>query len=654
MAETKTKKSGRAAASKTGGIDTATTRAPKSQRAHVVNPGTDEGIGGKVSVTIDGKEIKVPIGTTILKAAEQMGLKIPTLCAHPDLCAAGLCRVCVVEVEGQYRLQASCAYPITSPLKVWTHTRKVRKARRHIIDLMLRNHYGECYACVRNNNCELQSLAKEYGVDFFRFGRPQEPLFDIDASSHSVIRDMNKCVMCRRCVRTCIDLQEVGVLEALYKGEDTEIGTFVEKPLADVICINCGQCINRCPTGALRANDPTDDVWNAIDDPTKHVVIQTAPAPRAAIGECFGLPPGNPMTFEMNTALRQCGFDKVFDTNFTADLTIFEEGTELLKRLYDALVEKKDVALPQFTSCSPGWVKYLEHFYPQYTENLSTAKSPQQMFGAVIKTYYAQKQGIDPKDIVTVALMPCSAKKYECNRPEMTDSGFKDVDYGLTTRELAKMIKEAGIDLPKCDKSDFDDPFGTATGSGVIFGATGGVMEAALRTVIELVCGIKVEDIFKHADIIPLRGMEGVRYVELKIPKVGQVPDMFKPFFKDWKWLDGATLKVAVAHGTANAKKVMENIKAGGELAGCHFIEFMGCPGGCIGGGGQPIPTSPEIREARAKAIYDEDSAYPIRKSHENPAVLELYQNFFTEGPCGHKSHKLLHTHYTKRGKYIA
>ncbi|HNZ04188.1 MAG TPA: [Fe-Fe] hydrogenase large subunit C-terminal domain-containing protein, partial [Myxococcota bacterium] len=435
MAETKTKKSGRAAASKTGGIDTATTRAPKSQRAHVVNPGTDEGIGGKVSVTIDGKEIKVPIGTTILKAAEQMGLKIPTLCAHPDLCAAGLCRVCVVEVEGQYRLQASCAYPITSPLKVWTHTRKVRKARRHIIDLMLRNHYGECYACVRNNNCELQSLAKEYGVDFFRFGRPQEPLFDIDASSHSVIRDMNKCVMCRRCVRTCIDLQEVGVLEALYKGEDTEIGTFVEKPLADVICINCGQCINRCPTGALRANDPTDDVWNAIDDPTKHVVIQTAPAPRAAIGECFGLPPGNPMTFEMNTALRQCGFDKVFDTNFTADLTIFEEGTELLKRLYDALVEKKDVALPQFTSCSPGWVKYLEHFYPQYTENLSTAKSPQQMFGAVIKTYYAQKQGIDPKDIVTVALMPCSAKKYECNRPEMTDSGFKDVDYGLTTRE---------------------------------------------------------------------------------------------------------------------------------------------------------------------------------------------------------------------------
>ncbi|HPV04650.1 MAG TPA: NADH-dependent [FeFe] hydrogenase, group A6 [Myxococcota bacterium] len=653
MAETKKTKATKAA-SKTGGVDTASNRAPKSQKAHVVDIGDEGGIGGKVSVTIDGKEIKVPLGTTILKAAEQMGIKIPTLCAHQDLCAAGLCRVCVVEVEGQYRLQASCAYPVTSPIKVHTHTRKVRKARRHIIDLMLRNHYGECYACVRNNNCELQTLAKEYGVDFFRFGRPAEPMFDIDSSSHSVIRDMNKCVLCRRCVRTCIDLQEVGVLEAINKGEDTEIGTFADKPLADVVCINCGQCINRCPTGALRANDPTDDVWNAIDDPTKHVVIQTAPAPRAAIGECFGLPAGNPLTFEMNTALRQCGFDKVFDTNFTADLTIIEEGTELIQRLYTALVAKKPVALPQFTSCSPGWVKYLEHFYPEYVPNLSSAKSPQQMFGAVIKTYYAQKAGIDPKDIVTVALMPCSAKKYECNRPEMTDSGFKDVDYGLTTRELAKMIKEAGIDLPACDKSDFDDPFGTATGSGVIFGATGGVMEAALRTVIELVCGIKVEDIFEHADIIPVRGMEGVKYAEIKIPKVGPVPPILAGLIKDWKWLDGVTVKVAVAHGTANAKKVMENIKAGGQLAGCHFIEFMGCPGGCIGGGGQPIPTSPAIREARARAIYAEDSAYPIRKSHENPAVLELYTNFFTEGPCGHKSHKLLHTHYTKRGKYIA
>jgi NADH-quinone oxidoreductase subunit G/[NiFe] hydrogenase diaphorase moiety small subunit len=639
---------------KTGGIDTAANRAPRSQQGQTIDPGTEGGIGGKVSVTIDGRDIKVPLGTTILQAAELLGVKIPTLCHHADLCAAGLCRICVVEVDGQPRLQAACAYPISSPLKIHTHTRKVRKARRHIIDLMLRNHYGECYACVRNNNCQLQSLAKEYGVDFFRFGRPDEPMFDEDASSHSVIRDMNKCVLCRRCVRTCIDLQEVGCLEAINKGEDTEIATFMDKPLGDVVCINCGQCINRCPTGALRANDPTDEVWDAIDDPTKHVVIQTAPAPRAAIGECFGQAPGKALTFEMNTALRQAGFDKVFDTNFTADLTIIEEGTELLLRLQDALVKAKPVALPQFTSCSPGWVKYLEHFYPDYIPNMSSAKSPQQMFGAVIKTYYAQKMGIDPKDIVTVALMPCSAKKFECNRPEMADSGFKDVDYGLTTRELAKMISEAGIDLPTCEKSDFDDPFGTATGSGVIFGATGGVMEAALRTVIELVCGIKVEDVFAHADIIPVRGMEGVKYAELKIPLVGEVPAVLKPLFADWKWLDGVTVKVAVAHGTANAKKVMENIKAGGKMSECHFIEFMGCPGGCIGGGGQPIPTSPDIRMARAKAIYDEDSAYPIRKSHENPAVWELYTNFLTDGPCGHKSHKLLHTGYTKRGKYIA
>lgn len=631
-----------------------TSRAPVSQRGHTIAPGAAEGIGAQVSLTIDGVDVKVPMGTTILEAAKKVGIRIPTLCAHPDLCVAGVCRVCVVEIEGQRVLQAACAYPVNSPLKVHTHTRKVRQARRHIIDLLLSKHYGECYACGRNNNCELQSLAKEYGVDYFRFGHPEEPAHEIDLSSHSVIRDMNKCVLCRRCVRTCIDLQEVGVLEAVGRGDQTRIGTFLDKPLGDVICINCGQCVNRCPTGALRANDPTDEVWAAIDDPKKHVVMQTAPAPRAAIGECFGLPPGRALTFEMNTALRLAGFDKAFDTNFTADLTIIEEGTELILRLYKALVTgDKSVALPQFTSCSPGWVKYLEHFYPEYIPNVSTAKSPQQMFGAVIKTYYAKLHNLDPKDIVTVALMPCSAKKFECNRPEMADSGFKDVDYGLTTRELAKMFSEAGIDLPNLPKSDFDDPFGTATGSGVIFGATGGVMEAALRTVIEIVTGLKVESIFEHADIVPLRGFDGVRYVELKVPQVGPVPAMFKPLVPNWKWLEGATLKVAVAHGTANAKKVMEDIKAGGKLSECHFIEFMGCPGGCLGGGGQPIPTSPEIRAARAKAIYDEDSSYAVRKSHENPAVLKLYQEFLTEGPCGHLSHKLLHTHYTPRGKYI-
>ena len=636
-------------------IEEAGNRAPVSQQSMTIaRPSSPDAIGGTVTANINGMDIKVPLGTTILDAAQRIGVRIPTLCHHPDLCVAGVCRVCVVEVEGQRTLQAACAFPITAPIKVHTHTQKVRQARRHVIDLLLSEHYGECYACGRNNNCELQSLAKEYGVDFFRFGHPEKPKFEIDRSSYSVIRDNNKCVLCRRCVRTCIDLQEVGTIEVAGRSAGSYITTFKDKPLGDVVCINCGQCINRCPTGALRANDPTDEVWAAIDDPKKHVVIQTAPSPRAAIGECFGLPPGAPLTFELNTALRMCGFDRVFDTNFTADLTIIEEGTELILRLYKALVGKEpDIALPQFTSCSPGWVKYLEHFYPEYIPNLSSAKSPQQMFGAVIKTYYAQKHGIDPKDIVTVALMPCSAKKFECNRPEMDDSGFKDVDYGLTTRELAKMISEAGLELPKLPKSDFDAPFGTATGSGVIFGATGGVMEAALRTVIELVTGLKVENLFEHADIVPVRGFDGVKYMELTIPQVGPVPDLLKPLVPDWNWLKGATVKVAVAHGTANAKKVMEDIKAGGKFSECHFIEFMGCPGGCIGGGGQPIPTSPEIRMARAKAIYAEDAAYEVRKSHENPDVLTIYNEFLTEGPCGHKSHKLLHTHYTPRGKYI-
>ncbi len=628
-------------------------RAPVSQRPHTVAPGS-AGIGSQVTVKIDGLDLKVPFGTTILEAARMSNIHIPTLCQHDDLCIAGVCRICVVEVEGMRTLQASCAYPVTQPITVSTHTRKVRQARRHILDLMLANHYGECYACWRNQNCELQALADEYGVDSFRFGHPDKPKVSKDASSYAVVRDMNKCILCRRCVRTCIDLQEVGVLEAVNRGAATTISTFMDKPLSDVVCINCGQCINRCPTSALAANDPTDEVWAAIDDPRKHVVIQTAPSPRAAIGECFGLPAGTALTFELNTALKQCGFDRVFDTNFTADLTIIEEGTELLLRLRDALVDKKpEAVLPQFTSCSPGWVKYLEHFYPEMIPNLSSAKSPQQMFGAVIKTYYAKLHGIDPADIVTVALMPCSAKKFECNRPEMCDSGFKDVDYGLTTREAAAMIKEAGIDLLHMPKSEFDAPFGGATGSGVIFGATGGVMEAALRTVIELVCGVKVENLFSHARVLPVRGFDGVKYAELPLQAVGPVPPILKGLFTDWNWLRGATLKVAVAHGTANAKKVLEDIKAGGKFTECHFIEFMGCPGGCIGGGGQPIPTSREIRAARAKAIYAEDEAYPVRKSHENPAVLELYAKFLTDGPCGHVSHRLLHTGYTPRGKYI-
>ncbi len=631
-------------------------RAPLSQ---LLQPGVEPpepspfGVGATISVTIDGMETKVPLGTTILEAAKTLGVRIPTLCYHPDLEVAGLCRICVVEVEGQKTLQAACAYPITAPLKIHTYSRAVRVARRTILELLLSEHCGECYSCVRNGVCELQALAEEYGVDDYRFGHVTESV-PVDSSSYSVVRDMNKCIRCRRCVRTCIDMQEVGVLEAVNRSNRVDIETFQNRPLAGVVCINCGQCINRCPTGALHAKDETQAVWNAIDDPTKLVVIQTAPSPRAAMGEIFGLEPGTTVTYQMNTALKRMGFSHVFDTNFSADLTIIEEGTELILRLYKALVEgDTSVALPQFTSCSPGWIKFAEHFYPEYISHLSSAKSPQQMFGALIKTFYAEKMGVDPADIVSVALMPCSAKKFECNRPEMRDSGYQDVDYGLTTRELGKMFKQAGLDVPSLPKSDFDDPFGTATGSGLIFGATGGVMESALRTVLELVTGKKVESIFEHGDIIPVRGFEGVRYAELTVSEVGPVPSILAHLVPDWEWLKGATLKVAVAHGTANAKKVMEDIKAGGRFSECHFIEFMACPGGCLGGGGQPMPTSKEIRAARARAIYGEEKTLSVRKSYENPAVVRVYEEFLTEGPCGHKSHELLHTHYTARGKHI-
>lgn len=608
-----------------------------------------------IAVTIDGMPMSVPRGTTILEAAKREGIRIPTLCYHEDLRPDGVCRMCVVEVEGLRVLQAACAFPITEPITVRTYSPRVRQARRHVLDLLLSKHYGDCNTCDRNDNCELQSLAKEHGVDMYRFGHPTAPLYPIDRSSFSIVRDMNKCVLCRRCVRACIEMQGVGALEVAGRSDHTRISTFLDKPLANVVCINCGQCVIHCPTGALSAQDSTDEVWAAIDDPMKHVVIQTAPSPRAGIGEYFGLEPGVPLTLEMNTALRRCGFDKVFDTNFSADLTIIEETTELITRLYKALVDNDPAArLPLFTSCSPGWVKYIEHFYPDYLGHVSTAKSPQQMFGAVIKTYYADRSGIDPKNIVAVSLMPCTAKKFECNRSEMGDSGYKDIDFALTTRELGQMIKEAGIYLPDMPPSAFDDPFGQETGSGVIFGATGGVMEAALRTVIELVCGLKVENLFEHADIVPIRGFDGVRYMELPIIDTGPVPDLLKHLVPDWDWLKGITLKVGVAHGTANAKKVLEDIKAGGRFSECHFIEFMACPGGCLGGGGQPIPTSAAIRQARANAIYAEDTRSEVRKSHENPAVLELYANLLTDGPCGRISHHLLHTAYTPRGIYIS
>ncbi|MDQ1265636.1 MAG: [NiFe] hydrogenase diaphorase moiety small subunit [Bacteroidota bacterium] len=618
-----------------------TGRAPISQQGPTIEAAQEGGIGSTVEIEINGHPFKVPLGMTILEACRRNGIHVPTLCYHEDLCLAGVCRICVVEIEGMRTLQASCVYPVTSRIKIQTTSEKVRKARRHILDLLLSEHYGECYSCHRNNNCELQRLAKEYGVDFYRFGHVTERRYSIDKSSYSVVRDMDKCVLCKRCVRTCIDLQEVGVLEAINRGDQTKIATFLDKPLADVICINCGQCINRCPTAALKANDPSDEIWEAIDNPRKHVVIQTAPSPRAAIGEEFGLPPGNSMTGQMNTALRMIGFDRVFDTNFTADHTIMEEGNELLLILKKKIVEgDHSIKLPQFTSCSPGWIKFIEHFYPEYLDYLSSCKSPQQMFGAVIKTFYAQEQGISPEDIVTVALMPCSAKKFECNRPEMSDSGYKDIDYGLTTREMAQMIREAGLNLPELQKSHFDEPFGDASGAGLIFGATGGVMEAALRTAYELVTGRQVP--FENLNITPCRGFDGIKQAAVKLEGLKQ----------EWSFLEGVDLKFMIAHGTANAKKVMEMLIRG-ELDDVHFVEIMACPGGCIGGGGQPIPTSLDIRKLRAKAIYDEDAGLELRKSHENPHIKYIYEKFLTDGPCGHKSHHLLHTHYTKRGRFI-
>nr|MBP9122522.1 [FeFe] hydrogenase, group A [Ignavibacteriaceae bacterium] len=506
-----------------------TSRAPISQKAYVPSaPENVDTIGGTVTVQINSKTMTVPFGTTILEACRMSDIYIPTLCAHEDLGIGGHCRLCLVDVEGMRTLQASCAFPITAPLKVKTSTIAVRKARKHIMELLLSEHVGECYACVKNGNCELQDLAKEMGVDSYMFGHDNVSKYPVDRSSYSVIRDMDKCVNCRRCVRTCIDLQEVGCLEAIGRGAETHIDTFMAKPLAEVVCINCGQCINRCPTGALYANDPSDEIWRAIEDPTKHVVIQTAPSPRAAIGEEFGLEPGISLTKELNTAIKRIGFDKVFDTNFTADLTIMEEGTELLTRIKKAVVDgDESVKLPQFTSCSPGWVKYIEHFYPEYLDHLSSAKSPQQMFGTIIKTFYAEQAGIDPKDIVSVALMPCSAKKFECNRPEMDASGYKDVDYGLTAREMAMMIKEAGMKLPSLPKSDFDNPFGLGSGAGLIFGATGGVMEAALRTVYELVTGREVP--FEKLRIEAVRGFEGVKQSSVVLENV--VPD--------WSFLEG-------------------------------------------------------------------------------------------------------------------
>ncbi|MBN2450864.1 MAG: iron hydrogenase small subunit [Lentisphaeria bacterium] len=587
-----------------------------------------------VTLTIDRQKVTVPVGTTVLDAARQVGVVIPTLCHFPGVSSPGSCRVCLVEIQGARTLQPACVTAVSEGMVVRTSTKSARDARRLSVELMLANHPWDCNACVRNGQCELQDLAQEMGITEVRFPYTREEI-PVDRSTPALVRDMNKCILCRRCVAVCQEIQGVGTLAPRARGFETVIGTGSGEELAEAVCVQCGQCAAVCPVGAIYEKDSIEPVWAALDDPTKHVVVQTAPAIRAALGECFGCEPGTVVTGKMVAALRRVGFDRVFDTNFSADLTIIEEGTELLSRLKKALVDKDPgVALPMFTSCSPGWINYMEQFYPELIRNISTCKSPQQMFGALAKTYYAQREGLDPKNIVVVSVMPCTAKKFECLRDEMNDSGYQDVDYVLTTRELGQLIKEAGIDFLSLPDEEQDTPMGMSTGAADIFANTGGVMEAALRTVYEIVTGRELPTGNLH--VVPIQGLDGLK--EASLTFTGCVPE--------WSFLEGVTARVAVAHGLSNAHKVCQMVVDG--KAQYHFIEVMCCPGGCIGGGGQPRPTTDEVRKARIRAVYREDEGRPMRKSHVNPAITQVYKEFLGE-PNGHKAHELLHTHYQDR-----
>ena len=571
-----------------------------------------------LALNIDGQSIKTAPGTTVLEAAATLGLNIPTLCYLKDINEIGSCRVCMVEVKGARTLQAACTTPVAEGMEVFTNTPRTLRARRVNLELILSDHPRECLTCIRNQNCELQAIAEAMGLREARYeGKMRK--YPVDWSTPSIARNPAKCVLCRRCVAVCQKVQGVHAIQTMERGFDTVVAPAFHLPLGEVACVLCGQCSLVCPTAAIHERDQVDEVWAALADPDRHVVVQTAPATRVSIGEEFGMKPGSIVTGRLVAALRRLGFDRVFDTDFGADLTIVEEAHELLHRV------KEGGPFPLFTSCSPGWIKFVEHFYPKLLPNLSTCKSPHQMFGAVAKTYYAEKVGIPSEQIYVVSIMPCTAKKFEVARPEMNASGSRDVDAVLTTRELGRMLREAGIDFSSLPEEEYDRPLGVSTGAGVIFGATGGVMEAALRTAYE----VFTKNPLGNLNFQAVRGLEDIKEVSVD--------------------LDGLTLKAAVAHGLGNARRLIELVVEG--KVDYHFIEIMGCPGGCIGGGGQPIPTDVDIRRRRLDAIYTVDERMTIRKSHENPAILALYEEFLGE-PLGHRSHELLHTHYQPRNLY--